>query len=184
MRQAGRPECPRQPGRGAGQPGAAAAARAGRAAPRANRRDGRRSAAARPPRTASCARRAGRPCASCSRPARSSSRSAASTGSASTTWCKRAGISHGTFYLYFANKEDLFKALLRDALHDMEIVAGDFPVVTSDETGLRRAAPVGAEVLRRLRRARDRAAHAQLGERAQARCSATGCSCSSASPRR
>jgi AcrR family transcriptional regulator len=50
---------------------------------------------------------------------------------------KRAGISHGTFYLYFANKEDLFKALLRDALHDMEIVTGDFPVVTSDETGLR-----------------------------------------------
>jgi AcrR family transcriptional regulator len=49
---------------------------------------------------------------------------------------KRAGISHGTFYLYFSNKEDLFKALLRDALHDMEIVAGDFPVVTSDVTGL------------------------------------------------
>src|SRR6201995_2835687 len=49
---------------------------------------------------------------------------------------KRAGISHGTFYLYFANKEDLFQALLRDALHDMEVVAGDFPVVTSDETGL------------------------------------------------
>ena len=50
---------------------------------------------------------------------------------------KRAGISHGTFYLYFANKEDLFKALLRDAMHDMQVVAGDFPVVTSDETGLR-----------------------------------------------
>jgi AcrR family transcriptional regulator len=49
---------------------------------------------------------------------------------------RRAGISHGTFYLYFSNKEDLFKALQRDALHDMEIVAGDFPVVTSDETGL------------------------------------------------
>jgi AcrR family transcriptional regulator len=48
----------------------------------------------------------------------------------------RAGISHGTFYLYFSNKEDLFKALLKDALHDMEIVAGDFPVVTRDETGL------------------------------------------------
>ena len=48
----------------------------------------------------------------------------------------RAGISHGTFYLYFSNKEDLFKALLKDALHDMEIVAGDFPVVTSDATGL------------------------------------------------
>ncbi|HEX6449852.1 MAG TPA: TetR/AcrR family transcriptional regulator [Trebonia sp.] len=50
---------------------------------------------------------------------------------------QRAGISHGTFYLYFSNKEDLFKALLRDALHDLEIMAGDFPVVTSDETGLR-----------------------------------------------
>jgi len=49
---------------------------------------------------------------------------------------RRAGISHGTFYLYFSNKEDLFKALLKDALHDMEIVAGDFPVVTSDDTGL------------------------------------------------
>src|SRR5690349_5593022 len=49
---------------------------------------------------------------------------------------RRAGISHGTFYLYFSNKEDLFRALLRDALHDMEIVAGDFPVVTSDATGL------------------------------------------------
>jgi len=49
---------------------------------------------------------------------------------------RRAGISHGTFYLYFSNKEDLFKALLRDALHDMETVAGDFPVVTEDETGL------------------------------------------------
>ena len=48
----------------------------------------------------------------------------------------RAGISHGTFYLYFSNKEDLFKALLKDALHDMEIVAGDFPVVTHDDTGL------------------------------------------------
>ncbi len=49
---------------------------------------------------------------------------------------RRAGISHGTFYLYFSNKEDLFKALLKDALHDMEIVAGDFPVVTHDNTGL------------------------------------------------
>ena len=49
---------------------------------------------------------------------------------------RRAGISHGTFYLYFSNKEDLFKALLRDALHDMEIVAGDFPVVTNDEASL------------------------------------------------
>ncbi len=48
---------------------------------------------------------------------------------------RRAGISHGTFYLYFSNKEDLFKALLLDALRDMETVAGDFPIVTRDETG-------------------------------------------------
>ena len=49
---------------------------------------------------------------------------------------KRAGISHGTFYLYFANKEDLFKALLRDELHVMESVAGEFRVVTTDYPGL------------------------------------------------
>jgi AcrR family transcriptional regulator len=48
---------------------------------------------------------------------------------------RRAGISHGTFYLYFSNKEDLFKALLRDALHDMEIITGDFPVVTRNDAG-------------------------------------------------
>src|SRR5262244_967204 len=39
---------------------------------------------------------------------------------------RRAQISHGTFYLYFANKEDLFKALLRDALHDMAVVTDAF----------------------------------------------------------
>src|SRR6201996_6452682 len=49
---------------------------------------------------------------------------------------RRAGISHGTFYLYFSNKEDLVKALLKDALHDMEIVAGEFPGVTHHDTGL------------------------------------------------
>src|ERR1700749_1459976 len=49
---------------------------------------------------------------------------------------RRAGSPHGTFSLYFANKEDLFKARLRDALHDMEVIAGDFPIVTSDRTGL------------------------------------------------
>lgn len=47
----------------------------------------------------------------------------------------RAKISHGTFYLYFASKEDLFKALLEDALHDMEIITGEFPVVTRDDAG-------------------------------------------------
>jgi AcrR family transcriptional regulator len=48
---------------------------------------------------------------------------------------RRAKTSHGTFYLYFANKEDLFKTLLRDALRDMEVITGDFPVVTRNEAG-------------------------------------------------
>jgi AcrR family transcriptional regulator len=48
---------------------------------------------------------------------------------------RRAQISHGTFYLYFSNKEDLFKALLRDALHDMSLVTDEFPVVTRNAAG-------------------------------------------------
>jgi AcrR family transcriptional regulator len=48
---------------------------------------------------------------------------------------RRAKTSHGTFYLYFANKDDMFRTLLRDALHDMEIITGDFPVVTRNEPG-------------------------------------------------
>ena len=48
---------------------------------------------------------------------------------------RRAKTSHGTFYLYFKNKEDLFRALMRDVLHDMETVTEDFPVVTQNEAG-------------------------------------------------
>jgi AcrR family transcriptional regulator len=48
---------------------------------------------------------------------------------------RRAKTSHGTFYLYFANKDDLFRTLLRDALHDMAIVTDEFPVVTDNEHG-------------------------------------------------
>ena len=48
---------------------------------------------------------------------------------------RRAKTSHGTFYLYFANKDDLFRTLLRDALIDMANIADDFPVVTSNEAG-------------------------------------------------
>src|SRR6516165_1396900 len=48
---------------------------------------------------------------------------------------RRAQISHGTFYLYFSNKDDLFKTLLRDALHDMAVVTDAFPVVTRNEAG-------------------------------------------------
>jgi AcrR family transcriptional regulator len=48
---------------------------------------------------------------------------------------RRARTSHGTFYLYFANKDDLFRTLLRDALKDMEAITDEFPVVTSNEGG-------------------------------------------------
>jgi AcrR family transcriptional regulator len=48
---------------------------------------------------------------------------------------RRAKISHGTFYLYFANKDDLFRALLRDALVDMAAITEEFPVVTSNPAG-------------------------------------------------
>ena len=48
---------------------------------------------------------------------------------------RRARTSHGTFYLYFANKDDFFKTLLRDALHDMGVITDAFPVVTRDDAG-------------------------------------------------
>src|ERR1700722_6465804 len=48
---------------------------------------------------------------------------------------RRAKTSHGTFYLYFANKDDLFRTLLQDALHDMQLITDDFPVVTANEAG-------------------------------------------------
>ncbi len=48
---------------------------------------------------------------------------------------RRASTSHGTFYLYVANKDDLFRALLRDALDDMGVLTDEFPAVTPDEAG-------------------------------------------------
>src|SRR5262249_9760342 len=42
---------------------------------------------------------------------------------------RRAKTSHGTFYLYFANKDDLFRTLLQDALYDMQIITDEFPIV-------------------------------------------------------
>src|SRR4249919_4300948 len=48
---------------------------------------------------------------------------------------RRARTSHGTFYLYFSNKDDFFKALLRDALHDMAVITDAFPVVTRNDAG-------------------------------------------------
>ncbi len=48
---------------------------------------------------------------------------------------RRAQISHGTFYLYFASKEDLFKVLVQGALHEMAILADEFPMVTRNAAG-------------------------------------------------
>ena len=48
---------------------------------------------------------------------------------------RRAKTSHGPFYLYFANKDDLFRTLLRDALVDMASITDEFPVVTANEAG-------------------------------------------------
>lgn len=40
-----------------------------------------------------------------------------------------ARTSHGTFYLYFANKEDFFKTLARDAMAEMGDLAEEFPAL-------------------------------------------------------
>lgn len=45
--------------------------------------------------------------------------------------CERAGVSHGTFYLYFANKAELFDALAREVGDEMrELVDALGPVAT------------------------------------------------------
>lgn len=48
---------------------------------------------------------------------------------------RRARTSHGTFYLYFASKEDFFTLLAADALRAMDAVAAEFPVVTANSQG-------------------------------------------------
>lgn len=47
----------------------------------------------------------------------------------------RAKTSHGTFYLYFESKDDLFATLLRDVLQDMLNLADEFPVFTASDGG-------------------------------------------------
>ncbi len=49
---------------------------------------------------------------------------------------KAANTSHGTFYLYFANKEDLFRALIADVAEQMAGLAGSLGPITPDEAGL------------------------------------------------
>src|SRR3954465_11621350 len=48
---------------------------------------------------------------------------------------KVARTSHGTFYLYFANKEDLFRALLTDVAEEVGTLADTLGPVGPDEAG-------------------------------------------------
>jgi AcrR family transcriptional regulator len=48
---------------------------------------------------------------------------------------KAARTSHGTFYLYFSNKEDLFQALVADVAEQMAGLAGSLGPVTPDAAG-------------------------------------------------
>ncbi len=49
---------------------------------------------------------------------------------------KAARTSHGTFYLYFSNKEDLFQALVADVADELATLRGSLGPVTPDEKGL------------------------------------------------
>ena|SRR5579871_3107320 len=48
---------------------------------------------------------------------------------------KTARTSHGTFYLYFANKEDLFRTLALDVAREAQALAGSLGPVTPDAAG-------------------------------------------------
>jgi AcrR family transcriptional regulator len=50
---------------------------------------------------------------------------------------KVARTSHGTFYLYFANKEDLFRALLMDVAEEVASLSDTLGPVGPDEAGYR-----------------------------------------------
>jgi AcrR family transcriptional regulator len=48
---------------------------------------------------------------------------------------QRAGTSHGTFYLYFASKEDLFHALVTDVTEEMRHLADSLPPIKPTKAG-------------------------------------------------
>jgi AcrR family transcriptional regulator len=50
---------------------------------------------------------------------------------------KVAQTSHGTFYLYFANKEDLFAALMAEVAGEMRALAAELGPITPDAEGQR-----------------------------------------------
>lgn len=47
-----------------------------------------------------------------------------------------AKVSHGTFYLYFSNKEDLFRAMAEQCAEDMTELAALLGTVPPDDSGL------------------------------------------------
>lgn len=49
--------------------------------------------------------------------------------------CKEADVSHGTFYLYFASKEDLFRTLVDEVVDEMRELAGRLPPVEQGAAG-------------------------------------------------
>ena len=49
---------------------------------------------------------------------------------------RMAGVSHGTFYLYFANKEDLFRTLAERCADDADALASSLGVVDSGPAGV------------------------------------------------
>ena len=51
--------------------------------------------------------------------------------------CDAAEVSHGTFYLYFASKDDLFATLVDDVVAEMRDLAGELPPIGAGVTGYR-----------------------------------------------
>lgn len=48
---------------------------------------------------------------------------------------ERARTSHGTFYLYFSSKDDLFRALVADVTEEMRLLAESLPPIGSNRAG-------------------------------------------------
>jgi AcrR family transcriptional regulator len=65
---------------------------------------------------------------------------------------RAARTSHGTFYLYFANKEDLLRALAIDCAEDLARLADRIGPVSTDEQGFRELRAFLADFLTTYRR--------------------------------
>jgi AcrR family transcriptional regulator len=63
-----------------------------------------------------------------------------------------ADMSHGTFYLYFANKEDLFRALASECATEMTALAATLGPITADAAGREELARWLAQFLATYRR--------------------------------